>query len=244
MQAICRSWVAAIVLTSALMLGNPGFGEDKEVDSPEADKVAEIVESLGLAAQLAAYGRGELNDATGLRDFTSAEALVAAGGLTLRAYKETAGQVKKPTAEILEDGKAVVDDEEKSTLEDDAEELFEEARSLATDKTAIEMKIKQAKLITSRGAVGGPQVINRTVKTGKTHNLKIGFEPNSRATVSMRGTGKTQFEVVGEKGKVLWHSMGTFGVYQWHTGKKGVRDITIRVINKGGPPVAYTVITN
>lgn len=245
MKTTRQNWMVAIVMSGAMLLGQTAFAQKKAAEPNAGDQVADVVEDLGLAAQLAAFGRGELNDITGLKDFTSPEALVAAGGLTLRAHKETAGQVKASSAKVVEDGSPVAAEGDAPSLEAEAEELFDQARELATDKAAIEARIKQAKLIPARGASGGPQVINRTIKTGKTHELHIGFESNARASVSMRSTGKTQFEVVGPGGKVFWHSKGNFGTYHWHTGGKGgVRDITVKVINKGGPPVAYTVTTN
>ncbi len=243
MRTFTNSWLAAVAISGALMVCVTASAQ-KGAGSADGQQVADVVEELGIAAQLAAYGRGELNELTGLKDFNSAEALVAAGGITLRAHKETAGQLKASEAQVTEDGKAVAVEGKPASLEADAEALFDEARLIATDKTALEAKIKQAKMITARGAIGGPRVISRTVNTGKTHTLHIGFEPNSRATVTMRGTGRTQFEVVGNGGNTLWHSQGSWGVFTWHTGKGGEKNITVKVINRGGPPVAYSVITN
>jgi len=244
MKTSNRNWILASLLSCTLSLGGSLSAEDNAPPS-DADGVADVVQDLGLAAQLVAYGRGELNDLTGLKDFKSPEALVAAGGITLRAHKETAGKIKPSDAEVTEDGKKVEEKEIATSLESDADALFSEAWEMATDKKAIEGSIKQAKLITSRGAVGGPRVINRTINSGKTQNIKIEFESNSSASVAMRGTGKTKFEVIGANGKVLWHSQGSFGTYTWHVGGKNARrDITVRVINSKGPQVAYTVITN
>lgn len=243
MKSLSKSWLMAVVVSGALMACVTASAQ-KGAKSSDGQQVADVVEELGIAAQLAAFGRGELNDLTGLKDFTSAEALVAAGGITLRAHKETAGQLKASEAQVTEDGKDIAAEGKPASLEAEAEALFDEARLLAKDKTALEAKIKEAKMITARGATGGPRVISRTVNTGKTHSLHIGFEPNSRAMVTMRGTGRTQFEVVGNGGNTLWHSKGSWGVFSWHTGKGGERNITVKVINKGGPPVAYSVITN
>ena len=219
---------------------------EKAAEKTEAEKTADVVERLALAAELTAFGRGELADATGLKDFKSPEALVAAGGILLRAHKQTAGKIKPSDAEVADDDGATIPEEGAATsLADEAAALFDEARALSSkDKAALEAQIKQAQTVPERGAVGGPRVITRKIKTGKTHNLKIKFEPNSPASVTMRGTGQTQFEVVGNGGNVLWHSKGTWGFYNWHTGRGGVKDITVKVINRGGPPVAYTVTTN
>lgn len=254
-------WLSALVVAGVLLSGGTAWAQksgekaeekktEKKAENPaektEAEKTAELVERLALAAELTAFGRGELADTTGLKDLKSPEALVAAGGILLRAHKQTGGKVKPSDASVTdEEGKTIPDEGAAPSLADEAEALFDEARALPSkDKAALEAQIKLAQTVPERGAAGGPRVISRTVKTGKAHNLHIKFQPNSPATVAMRGTGKTQFEVVGNGGNVLWHSAGAWGIYTWHTGRGGVKDITVRVINKGGPPVAYTVTTN
>ncbi len=242
---IRQGWLAVAVVTALLSQSVMVFAQAK-AEPTEAEKGADLIEELATAAQLTAFGRGELADATGLKDFKSPEALVAAGAIYLRAHKATGGKVKPSDAKVEDsDGKAVPEEGAAPSFADDAEALFDEARALSTkDSAAIEALIKQAKSVESRGATGGPRVINRTVKSGKNHTIHIKFDANSPASVNMRGTGTTQFEVVGPAGKVLWHSKGSWGYYNWHTGRGGVKDITVKVINRGGPPVAYTVTTN
>lgn len=243
------NWLAAWTVVGCLASGTSAWAQktaEKAAEKTESEKTAVLVESLAMAAELAAFGRGELADATGLKDFKSPEALVAAGAIYLRAHKAVGGKVKASDAKVEDsDGKAVAEDAQAPSWADEAEALFDEARALPSkDKAGLEALIKQAQTVTDRGAIGGPRVINRTIKSGKDHTIHIAFEPNSPANVTMRGTGKTQFEVIGPAGKVLWHSQGTWGFYNWHTGRGGVKDITVKVINKGGPPVAYTVTTN
>ncbi len=217
----------------------------------ESDPRADLVADLGLAAQLAAFGNGDLNELSGLpKDFRSPEALVAAGTIMLRAHKLTGGQQVDANAEVMEDGKAVPAAGKASTLLDEAKALYDTARAQAEGKQLADLekqiKVEMDKLNKEeRPAVGGPRVISRTIKSGKKHNINIAFEPNSPATVAMQGTGTTQFEVVGPRGNVLWHSKGAWGVYNWNTGTgRNDKDITIRVINRGGPDVAYTIRTN
>ena len=239
-----RAWLTAVTV---LILTSSGVAfEQAQSESTDAEKRADLVEELGTAAQLVAFGRGELTEATGLKDFTSPEALVAAGAIYLRAHKATGGKMMPSEAKVEDgDGTVVAEEDKAPSLADEAEALFDEARALPSkDKAALEALIKQAKSVESRGATGGPRVINRTIKTGKTHNINIAFDPHAPARVAMRGTGKTKFEVLGNRGKVLWHSQGTWGVYFWHPGNGGLSNITVRVINSGGPPVAYTVTTN
>lgn len=241
-------WLAAVVAGCVLFSGTAAWAQKAEAaaERTDAEKTADVVEQVALAAELAAFGRGEMAEATGLKDFKSAEALVAAGGILLRVHKQTAGKVKASDAKVTDDnGAAVAADGAANSFGAEAEALFDEARALAKDKTTIEAQIKQASLVPERGAVGGPRVINRTIQSGRKHVINIPFEANSPASVSMRGTSTTQFEVVGPRGNVLWHSKGAWGYYNWNVGRGGgEKDITVRVINKGGPPVAYTITTN
>lgn len=240
-------WLAALVAGCVLVSGTAAWAQKVEAaaERTEAEKTADVVEQVALAAELAAFGRGEMAEATGLKDFKSAEALVAAGGILLRVHKQTAGKVKASDAKVEDDtGAAVAAGGEANSFGHEAEALFDEARALAKDKTAIEAQIKQASLVPERGAVGGPRVITRTIPHGRVQTVHLAFEAGAPASVSMRGTGTTQFEVVGPAGKVLWHSKGAWGYYNWNVRGGGDKNITIKVINKGGPPVAYTITTN
>ena len=239
-------WFAVIAAACVVFSSATASAQKAEAvaERSEAEKTAEVVENVSLAAQLTAFGRGELADATGLKDFKSPEALVAAGGILLRIHKQTAGKVAVSDAKVTEGEQVVAAEGPTNSFAHEAEALFDEARGLAKDKSALEAQIKQASLVPERGAIGGPKVISRTVKSGKTQHVDLAFEPNSPASISMRGTGKVQFEVIGPGGKVLWHSQGSWGFYNFQTGRAAERGIKIKVINAGGPPVAYTITTN
>ena len=238
-------WLAAVIASCGMIYSTVAWAE-APADKTDAENTAYIVEQVALAAELTAFGRGELADVTGLKDFKSPEALVASGAILLRIHKQTAGKMKVSNSTVTDDeGKPIAADGPVNSFEDEASALFDEARAMPSkDKAALESLIKQAELVPERGAAGGPQVINRTVKSGKTHTINLAFEPNAPANVTMRGSGKVKFEVVGPAGKVLWHSQGSWGYYNWQAGKASDRGITIKVINSGGPPVAYTVTTN
>jgi hypothetical protein len=239
-----KSWLLTVSVAGLVLTGANVWAQ-KPIDKTEAEKTAEVVEQIALAAELTAFGRGELAVATGLKDVRSPEALVAAGGILLRVHKQTAGQIKALESKVVDDAdQAVPEESTHLSFADDAASLFDEARAMAKDKAAVEAQIKQAESVTERGASGGPKVISRTVKPGKTHKVDIAFEPHTPATVTMRGNGKVKFEVVGPGGKILWHSQGSWGVYHWQPGKASERGITIKVVNSGGPPVSYIVTTN
>ena len=242
-----RRWLAGwMVALVGLALVVPNSARSDSGDSTGADEKAQVLDDLELASQLTAFGRGELGDVTGLKDVKSPEALIAAGGILLRIHKRTGGKMLPLKAEVTdESGTPVAADAVEPSLEEQAEALFDEARGLSTaNSKAIEAAIKQAKLVPERGAVGGPRAISRRIGSGKVHTLKIDFESQQFAKVHMQGTGVTQFEVVGQNGKVLWHSKGNWGFYHWTPVGRDSRSITIKVINKGGPPVMSSVQTN
>ncbi len=98
------------VLTAcAVLLGTFAalHGQEKGSGGDLEQQRADLIADLGVAAQLAAFGNGELNAQSGLpKDFRSPEALAAAGTMLLRAHKLTGGQ-QTPAGEVTEDGKAV-----------------------------------------------------------------------------------------------------------------------------------------
>ncbi|MCA9052017.1 MAG: hypothetical protein KDA89_24935 [Planctomycetaceae bacterium] len=228
------------------LFGTPATAQQESADA-ELQKRADLVSEWGTAAELTAFGRGELNELTGLKDFKSPEALVAAGGILLRLHRQTGGKTETSDISVTDDsGSDIAAEGQAVSLQADAEALFDEARGMVAGEkaAALEKQIQAVSAVEQRGAVGGPRVISRTVKSGKTHAMKIEFAPDAPASVAMRGSGTTQFEIVGSGGKTLWHSKGSWGTYTWNTGGRGSRNITVKVINKGGPPVAYTVVTN
>ncbi len=230
----------SVVLTLSLI--NQGW-----TDEPSKANEGALVDALGTAAQLIAFGRGELSEVTGLAGRKCPEAIVAAGGIYLRAHKLTGSKSTSQGMTVSDDtGNEIAAEGSQSSFAAEAEALFDEARAMVTkdDAEKIEAQIKELSNQEVRGAAGGPRTISRTIQSGKTHNIKIEFEGNAPATVAMRSSGGTQFEVIGAGGKKLWHSQGSWGTYTWNTRGKGDRTVTVKVINKGGPPVSYSVVTN
>lgn len=219
------------------------FGQESGEAKVEtaAEETSGVVEQIALAAELAAFGRGELADATGLKDFKSAEALVAAGGILLRIHKQTGGKTSPADAKVMDqDGQAVAEESGAAeSLADEAAALFDEARALPSkDKAALEAQIKQAQTVTARAGGLGPRVVSRTIVTGKAHTIHMAVRPHAPAVV-VHGTGKTHFQAIGPGGKVVWHSHGPRGVY--HPNAAG--NVTLKVFNNG-PVAKYKVIGN
>jgi hypothetical protein len=235
--------VAGCMLFSAATACGQQTGAAKvegKVESAE-EETSDVVEQIALAAELAAFGRGELAEATGLKDFKSPEALVAAGGILLRIHKQSGGKNTPADAKVLdEEGKAVAEESGATeSLADEAAALFDEARALPSkDKAALEAQIKQAQTVTTRAGGLGPRVVSRTIVTGKAHTVHMAVRPHAPAVV-VHGTGRTHFQAIGPGGKVVWHSHGPRGVY--HPG--GAKDVTVKVFNNG-PVAKYKVIGN
>ncbi|QDU28369.1 hypothetical protein ETAA8_34690 [Anatilimnocola aggregata] len=230
------SWLASVVAGCLLFSGTTASGQQTE-----ADETSNVVEQIALAAELTAFGRGELTDATGVKDFKSAEALVAAGGILLRIHKQSGGKMAPSDATVMDqDGKAVAEESGAAeSLADEAAALFDEARALPSkDKAALEAQIKQAQTVTARAGGLGPRVVSRTIVTGHAHTVRMAVRPNAPAVV-VHGTAKTHFQAIGPGGKVIWHSHGPRGIY--HPG--GAKDVTLKVFNHG-PVTKYKVIGN
>jgi len=238
------------------MTGSAWAADDKEKEAAEAAAhQAEVVASLSQAAELTAFGRGDYAAATGLKGFKSPEALVAAGGILLRADKAT--EMKSLEADVVAtnaQGKPVKSEASKAvSLKDQANALFDEARAMvAEDKSrtaGIESLIKQASTITeSRGSVGGARTITRTLNPGETHTVKIGFIGGQSAVVSMTANGppNLQFDITHVGGTNLFSLKGKTAAYTWTPVKdaNNVRYFNITLYNPGKNPSTYTLVTN
>lgn len=149
--AVCGMWL-------------PARGGEPKPDETQL-RHAEAVASLATAAQLASYGRGELAELTGLKGAKSPEALIAAGGILLRAGAALGAEPEAVNEKGEPDAKAKV-----RSLKDQATDLFDEALGMAgNDKAkqaALTKLIEQAKAVPSgesRGAVGKPRTVTRTI---------------------------------------------------------------------------------
>jgi hypothetical protein len=232
-------WLMVVSVACGLSLSGPA--RSQQTAEPTADeRSAEVVESLALAAELTAFGRGEFADATGLKDFKSAESLVAAGGILLRIHKQTGGKAAPGDATVSdEQGKEVAEiSGDVQSLADEAAALFDEARALPVkDQAALEALIKQAQTVTARAGGVGVRVVTRTIGPGHAHTIRLAPKPNT--VIAVQGAGRTHFQAIGPGGNVVWHSHGPRGVYNG-PGK----DVTLKVINKDGPVAKYKVFAN
>ena len=237
-------WLAAGIAGCILLSGAIAWGQEAgeaKAETTATEEGTDFVEQLALAAELTAFGRGELADSTGIKDFKSPEALVAAGGILLRIHKQTGGKMTPAEAQVMDqEGKAVAEGSaETVSLADEAAALFDEARALPSkDKAALEAQIKQAQTVTARAGGLGPRVVSRVITTGHAHTVHMAVRPHAPAVV-VHGTGRTHFQAVGPGGKVVWHSHGPRGVY--HPG--GANNVTLKVFNNG-PAAKYRVIGN
>src|SRR5205814_1229889 len=105
---------------------------DDKTKLEDATRRADAISDLVVASNLAAFGRGDNGELTGLKGVKSPEALVAAGSILIRVHKMTEGKTETPDIKPTDkDGKPVKADEVKTaSYEAQAEALFDEARGL------------------------------------------------------------------------------------------------------------------
>lgn len=250
-----RLFAVGTVLTAGLLAAMVQAGDAPRggrKDDAEARR-AEVVGELAQAARLAAFGRGEMAEETGLTGFKSPEALVSAGGILLRANASFGGKMDPlgidPTDEAGKPIKA--EDAKLPGLKAEAEALFDEARALAAGDrakaAAIEALIKEASTFESRGAVGFPRSVQKAIPPGGHHWYKIPFVPGAPAAIAIRSTGnsKLQFEILNNAGGRMFNLKGAFAQYQWMPARgKEPKMITVNIYNIGTNPTAYQMVTN
>jgi hypothetical protein len=211
-----------------------------------ADRRSKIVENLVAAHRLIAFGKGDLGEASGLKDYQSPEALIAAGGIFLRAQKEAgAFEAVDDNGEVDAKGKT-------PDLTAQAKELFEEARNLVKGNKARESEINELiaqaqKVDDKRGAVGKPRTVTRVLEPGASTELRIGFVPHCPATIGYTTAGgpKQRCEIINPNGKTIYDNTGREGSHSWRTGGDDVkRMFTIRLTNNGKGQHTVTVTTN
>lgn len=240
-----RIMMTAVVLGLAVG-GWSSAAEPTKAELEATTRRAKLVEDLVTANRLLAFGKGEFAEASGLKDYQSPEALVAAAGILLRVQKESGGfEAVNDKGEAVKDGKT-------ADLTKQADDLFKDARNLVKGNKARESEIaeliKQAQTVDDkRGAVGRPRVITKVLKPGESVEVTIGFVPASPATVSYTTVGgpRQQCEIIAPNGKTLYDNSGRDGSHSWTTANDDKkRMITIRLTNNGNATHTVTVTTN
>lgn len=228
---------------------------DKE--TKDAEDRAGVVEDLGLAAELVAFGRGLSCEATSPKNAKSPEALVLAAGILWRAHAVTGGKAAElDVTPTDESGKAIDAKPEKlKSLKEQATDLFDEARAMAgeaNDKTrtaALEAMIKREQASEpNRGSVGGPKRVAMAIAPGATQKFKVAFVGGLPAAVALQGNGSSNLKItithVG--GNQLFSLKGVAARYAWVPvrDKDGAKWYDITVSNVGKAATAYILATN
>lgn len=235
----------------------PKSGEPTREELADAEKRAGVVADLGTAAELIALGRGLACEATSPKNAKSPEALVLAGGILWRAHAAVGGKTAEldvtPTDET---GKPLdVKREKLKSLKEQAGELFDEARAMATEgndkarAAAVEAMIRREEASEpTRGAVGGPKRVAMAVAPGATQNFKVAFVGGLPAVIAMQGNGASNLKItithVG--GNQLFNLKGVAARYAWVPArdKDGAKWYDVTVTNVGKAPTAYVLATN
>ena len=165
----------------------------------------------------------------------SPESLLAAASIL---YSLKAGMVT-PLAEkpMDENGKPLEDKAlESKTFEEQAEDLFDEARKYAkeTNTPGVDAMIKAIKARKSRDLVGGPQMIKQTIRPGQSHVYKFKFIVGKPMTIGFAASHPMRFVATREDVNVAW-SMASLANHLRLLGGKGGSTIviTIRVFQQG-----------
>jgi hypothetical protein len=186
-----RTWASIVplfLLGCLLAVAPPAPAEEQKKESPEdktardklATEAAESVRRIGMAMQLADYGRKE----------KSPEMLIGAARI-LRWIEDQPG-TDEPKAEGGDAAK-----KKSVSLKDLSDKLLDEARKMAgDDKTVLEMADRVARLEKPkkeedkrRGALGGPRSYHHSPGDGVSLTWNVRFRVGMPASVTVRGDG-------------------------------------------------------
>lgn len=257
-------FLPAVALALGLVFAGSPNAADPPKDAPPSEKDvkdaearAGVVEDIGLAAELTAFGRGLSCEATAAKGAKSPEALVLAGGILWRAHAAVGGKTAEfDVTPTDEKGKAVDAKPEKlKSLKEQATDLFDEARAMTAEggdkarTSAVEAMIKREQASEpSRGAVGGPKRVAMAIAPGGTQSYKVAFVGGLPAVIAMQGNGASNLKItithVG--GNQLFNLKGVAARYAWVPvrDKDGAKWYDVTVTNIGKAPTAYILATN
>lgn len=216
-------------LLTALALIGPAPAQDKDEPAPfKPDPVADEVQKIALANDLAAYARKT----------KSPELLVAAARI-MRQCRATPGSEKSTTTGSDQEEKA-----EPVSFLDETKKLLDEAAAMAPKDATITALIDRInKEPRSRGSVGGPRSYTHRPGGGKSRTWNLNFIGGQPATVSVNGNGVNSITltVTGPAGHYLTWT-GPNPTLSWVPRK--THGYTVTVTNNGPGPVQYTMFHN
>jgi hypothetical protein len=239
-----RVWANIIplfLLGCLLAVAPPAGAADEKKESPEdkaekdklATEAADSVRQIGMALQLADYGRKE----------KSPEMLISAARI-LRWIEDHPG-TDEPKAEGGDAAK-----KKSESLHGVSDKLLKEAREMAgEDKTVLELADRVANLKkpekgeTSRGALGGPRSYHHFPGDGTSLTWNVRFRVGIPASVTVRGDGyHTLTTTVQGPGGYYYQWTGRNASTNWVPGVPGLTTIT--VVNNGPGACDYTMYHN
>ncbi len=231
---LSRRLMAGVVLSGMLVTAGLADEPTKE-DIEKAEGTSAVLSELAIAGELVAFGR----------DAKNPESLVIAGGILIRANKALGGKVTP-----IEVGAKLV------PLDQQANDLFDEARAMVTDKArsaSLEVLIKSAQDFPrgsdaeSRGHVGGARQITRNIAPGATETIQLAYVGGMPAAVSMTSSGpaKIQFDLTHGANNLV-SVKGHTAYYTWvpPRDKDAQRKFVVTMTNTGKKPTTFTLTTN
>jgi hypothetical protein len=255
-------WVLALLAIAAMaaLIGPSSVAEEakkedpKKEENPEKEKrdqQAEIGTLLTTSAQMAEFGR----------KFKSPEALVAAAELLLRVDVLRNGEklpeiTEKPTDGDKDKPKELeVKAEKTKSFKDEAEDLFDEASTLAgsAPKGTVEALIKTAKARKykgdgERGTLNGPRTITRALQPGEVHHYDFEYVRQLPAYFAWRNSGQAPIHTTMVTGDFVrvdsFNNCGQISFVPGFSRNYKVEGNHLRIHNVGRVATVYTIIVN
>ncbi len=263
-----RLWIGFVVASGcfALLLpvvSNAGDGPKAE-ELATAEKQDNYVKDLMMAYRLKELGTAHVPRGKGKVEYTSPESMVAAARLFFDLAATKVDELKV-TPTIESEGGKGVDQVDKvdvpSDLKKEGDALLALAKKASQDqKLNLDAVLKNLEKISkrlddeaTRGAIGGPRNINRTLGGHDAHVYHIQFAAHIPATVGFQANIPIRVTVVRTgNDNVVAAGINTRGVCNWFpdTQKKGKAitgapiTYTIRVYNLSKTPAHYRLFTN
>ena len=222
--------LVAMVLATSTAVAAESKGSNQAAEKGKVTPAAEGVAQLGLAGELATYGRETRNP---MALIVAAEMVAGAGAQDKARTKTTEGK-----------GVAGADKEAKPDLSTAA--LLDEARGLAGQNAALLAAIDRVGASESKGRANGPGQVSERVLAGDYDLYTVRFNGGEEAAVLVVGDGDTDLDlyVYDENDNLVCDDTDSTDTMlcQWTPAWTG--NFTVKIKNLGSVYNAYEMVTN
>jgi hypothetical protein len=246
-----QRWLTGLVLGFgvALVLPAAATAEDPKPDKKDVEKKKEVADIGRYAiqgAELAEFGHKEKSPA----------ALVAAAECYLKAEGlggKKLGEINEEVKAVDQDGKPVEVKKEKTrSYKEEAEDLFDEARSLAKDLPdgTVEALIKAAKArkFNARDLLDGPRTMSRVIRPGEVHEYDFLYLRQLPAYFGWHNNGQAPLYCTVSAGEFVrldtYNNNANLNFVPGFSRTHKVEKNHVRIENVGRKATVYTIILN